>query len=106
MRSALCSRRCGTTGREIARYGLRARRIGEANHSGPVANAHTFRQGGNLVTGANWNTIDAADEQMADSGDNGHLLAAGPDILAPRSPHLWSRRQHLQQEGGHLGRLR
>ena len=64
MRSALCSRCCGTTRREIARYGLRARRIGEANHSGPVANAHTFRQGGNLVTGFNWNATDVADEQM------------------------------------------
>ena len=40
---------------ERARYGLRARRIGEASHPGPAASSCTFLQGSNLVTGAGWN---------------------------------------------------
>ena len=56
------------------RYWSRARRIGEANHTGPAANASTLRQSGNRATGAIWNASEMADEQIGDSRDNGHLL--------------------------------
>ena len=76
---------------------------GEASHPGLAANAHHFRQGGNLVTGANWNTsttpvsgnattkapvvaerskIDdpdaLADEPMTPGRDNEYMIATGP----------------------------
>ena len=115
MRPSKHGRRCwGERSRRVrARYGLRARRIGEAQHPGPAlvatkclkignqttkANRATpmlgaaptatgsFHKGGNLSTGTNWTTLVTASDHIAFGNDNEHLTATSPADVATPSP--------------------
>ena len=77
------SRMLGLNRRERAQYGLRACRIGEVRHPGPLNVAKKFHKGCNLATGS---ALVVLDEPMTPGGDDGHLLAAGPATAAPPLP--------------------